>query len=283
LPDAGLLEALTLMPFGGHFIERESGPVFLSDLASMLPDSWLTTAMRNLGWGSDKWSAEKYDPPNEALARLGSALEAGPALLGPLDMGHLAYNPRASPGSDHFVVALAMEGGYIRVHDPQGFAFALLSISDLIESWRAERIGYAPGAFTFRSGFRPVEALSWESVMTRTLDSLREALSSAPHSSLHQGGPAAYRRVAHLLRTGDPSDSLRGLQYFALPVGARRCQDGARFLAQAGIPSAASAMESKARLYGRGQYEAVKENWPLLADTFDDLAEAEEAFITAML
>jgi hypothetical protein len=281
LPDTGLLEALTLMPFGGDFNERESGPVFHANLASMLPDKGLTVALQNLGWRCATWSTQRGVPADEALEGLSSALEDGPALLGPLDMGHLSYNPRASR-TDHYIVAFAIEGGHIRVHDPQGFPFAALPISDLIDSWRAEWIGYAPGAFTFRSAFHPVEALSWGDVVSRALVSLRETLSSPPPDSRHKGGPTAFRRVAALLRSDDPPDSLRGLQYFALPMGARRCQDGARLLAEAGVQEAAKAMEDKARLYGSAQYHAVKELWPPLAETFDQLAEAEEAFTVAM-
>lgn len=283
LPDPGILEALTLMPFGAHYIERESGPVFLADLAPIEPDQGLTIAMRNLGWECEKWWAPPDDSPDEAFAHLRSALEAGPALLGPLDMGHLTYNPRAASTSDHFVVALELANDHVVVHDPHGFPFATLPLADLIEAWRAVRIGYAPGAFTLRSAFRRVESVEWPDVAARTLASLRETLSSQPIGPLHFGGPFVFRRVAQLLRDGDAPASLGGLQYFALPLGARRCQDGARFLTDAGLAAAAAAMERKALLYGRAQFDAVHERWPAVADSFDHLAQAEEDFIAALL
>jgi hypothetical protein len=286
LPRPHEIECLTLMPFGSHYFEQDSRPQFFPDLFPLDPDQGLTMALRHLGWRCEKSSARPDDAPEQALARLRLALETGIVLLGPVDMGCLTYNPRARgapSGADHFVVCLALEEDRVLLHDPQGYPFATLGLPDLLQAWQAEQIGYAPGAFTMRWAFQQVESLSPAAVRDRTLNSLRQTLSSAHHTSHHCGGSAALRRVADLLRAADPPGSLKELHHFALPLGARRSQDASGFLSEAKLPEAANALARKAELYGRSQYESVNKNWRKVAQTFESLAEAEDAFTTAIL
>ena len=280
----GMLECLTLMPFGSHYDEREaSRPLFFPDLYPLDPDQGLTIAIGSLGWACNRWMTEKQGAAEEAIAQLRTAIQQGPVLIGPLDMGYLSHNPRAGGASDHFVVALELDEHHAVVHDPYGFPFARLPIKDLLQAWRATRIDYASGAFIMRFGFRRVEQRSWVHVTSCSIAALREILSAPPRSPTEYGGPSALLRVADLLRTDNPPSTLCELQYFALPLGARRCLDGADFLRSAGLVQASSIMTRKAVLYGRAQYDAVHKNWAAVANVFTELAAAEAEFVATLL
>jgi hypothetical protein len=180
-------------------------------------------------------------------------------------------------------VALDVDENHVVVHDPYGFPFAKLPINNLLQAWRANRIDYASGAFIMRFRFRRVEQLSWTQVTARSVAELR-AIVSVPSSSLSEyGGPPALLRVADLLRTNNPPSTLCELPYFVLPLGARRCLDGAQFLASAGLEQAAAVMTRKAVLYGHAQYDAVHKNWAAVANVFSELAAAEREFTATLL
>jgi hypothetical protein len=275
LPEPGFIECLTLMPFGASYSDALG---FFPSAGISDPDFGVTLALRHAGWQCDEWHADEKDG-REALVFLGEVLRAGPAMIGPLDVNRLSYHARRGSG-DHYVVGLGMKDEGIIVHDPAGFPFAEIPADDLLEAWGAN-VGYGH-PFTLRTNARNLEHFAISEMADRAIESLRNKLLETPGGPIRYRGPNAFHRAADLLRSGEPPASLRGMQYFALPLGARRCQDASRFLTDARLPDAAAAMARKAELYGRAQYDAVHENWAALAVVFDGLANAEEAFHGAM-
>src|SRR5262249_19039745 len=117
LASPGFLECLTGGPFGKLYLRLEDCPVVFFSPPISDPDLGLTHAIDLLGWQCEEWYG---DDGQEALARLREAVQTAPVLLGPLDMGYLSYHPNAEvlKGADHFVVALAIEGDQVLMHDP---------------------------------------------------------------------------------------------------------------------------------------------------------------------
>jgi len=276
---------MTVMPFGAGYLNDGSVYLWFASPASIDPDAGLDIAIENMGWSCESWHGEASDKGSDgeqALAQLRQGLQEGPVLLGPLDMGYLTYDPNCShkAGADHFVVVLRMETDQVLVHDPQGFPLATLSTDDLIRSWRAEKIGYSEHPFKMRTRFRQIEKMSRKEMITRTLPVIREQAAIDPGGPRLYGSLSAFRLVAQVFRDKVP-DSLAGMMNFALPLGARRCLDGARFLQEGGFHEAAEYSLHKAFLYGQCQHLAVDKQWSKVADTFDEIAELEGKLISA--
>jgi hypothetical protein len=74
----------------------------------------------------------------------------------------------------------------------------------------------------------------------------------------------------------------RHLIVFLLPTAARRAVDGARFLAEAGLPAAAAAMGREAALWGQSCSAVVRRCWTGAADLIERLADAEQELAAAL-
>jgi hypothetical protein len=199
-------------------------------------------------------------------------------------MGGLLYDPLHAHkrGGDHFVVALALEGDRVRLHDPQLYPFAVLPLPDLMQAWSAKGIAYAVAPYTLRCDFRATRPVPEAGVLARTLETAREMAAGVPAGPVAFGGALAFRRAAALLRNGPPEPFTGMLMYFGLPLGARRCGDAAGFFERVGKLEAARRMVEKGETYGEAQYHAVRRDWARTADAFDRLARIETAFATAL-
>ena len=134
----GLVEVLTGMGLGAAWL----GGGELIFFSSSVPDLGITRALGLLGFEAVERAYGDDDPP--ALAELCAALASGPAILGPVDIGLLLYQPgkgRAN-GIDHFVLAYAMDDAEVHLHDPAGYPRVSLTLPDLVAAWRAEKVGY---------------------------------------------------------------------------------------------------------------------------------------------
>ena len=277
---SGILEALTLMPFGCFLVENGDLQVFLASPSWNSPDHGVTMAIRHIGWRCDLTACSDREGAQQQLR---NALVDGPVMLGPLDMSALTYYARrgpVGPVTDHYVVALAVRGDRFVIHDPNGFPAVEIAADELMTSWGTELEYGQP--YTLRFRFANTEHMERAQIIQRCVDSLREKAGKEWSGPGLLGGVAALARTQALVKDG-PSSSLIGVMTrFSLSGGARRCLDGAAFLSEAGLARAAQAMADKARLYGRAQYEAVKEDWPSLAECFEDLAAAEERFLASL-
>lgn len=273
VPNVGVFECMTGMPFGAFFLQQEL-PMFFPSPSLVNPDDGLTRALETVGWTCE---VRRFGNVDSAFEAVREALGRGPVLLGPLDMGYLSYDPDHTHkrGADHFLVALKIDGDLLQVHDPQFFPFALLPITDLKKAWDATGIGYAAAAYSFRCNFRSQRSVSRDQMLVETLKTAREAIGSTASGPVMYGGPQAFEMVASVLRT-DPSDKFTEvLLSFALPLGARRCLDAACLFDAAGQSEAARLSVAKAEAYGHAQYYAVRNDWKATAAVFDSLSLTE--------
>jgi hypothetical protein len=256
LPEVGFLECLTTMPFG----KLNMGGEFYPSGQLVEPDIGLTKALEALGWTCDEHLGGTAET---AVAALRQAAARAPALVGPLDMGWLTYNPEHKhlEGADHFIIVLAVEEERLRIHDPAGYPYAVLPLDDFLQAWRAEAVGYGRKPYLMRSNFRQVEAISRAAMIARTLSVVRDKLRIKPDVPNFSYGADALCRLAADVR-GEVSPELEGhLKYFALPLAARRLNDAAAFLNEGGQREAADILARQAQDFGEALYYASQQQW----------------------
>jgi hypothetical protein len=237
--DAGYLECVTSVAISAISIEMPVGPVPFFSIG--LPDQGITSALEHLGFAFERSYCSPGDDPDGAisLAKLRRALASGPVLAGPLDMSRLTYLPNHGRlvGADHFVLLYQIDGENVFLHDPAGFAYTPLPISDFMRAWRGASIQYRPeaypmGAYSMWWNLRRERLPSAEEVFHRTDQQIRQLLCWQEEQGDHRLGVAMIRALAEQVRTGVPAHMSGQLGNFALPLAARRCADYARFYAQ---------------------------------------------------
>lgn len=267
----GLVEVLTGVGLGAVRIEH--GPTFFSTTPAKVPEG-LDKALELLGLSFTS-VAGPADAQVQDLLR--TDLATGPVILGPLDMGYLTYIPWHGPaaGSDHYVVAYAMDDERVFLQDPAGFPCTSLGFDDLTHAWRAERIGYRGGPYqrwlNLRRVSNPTDAEVYSGAIAyfRTLYRDQSELGRLT-------GSEAIRTLAREVGTSGMSDDLRGFYTnFALPLGARRALDFARFFAHGGDAGIATLKQEQARLFGEGLLATNRADWTRVAGALNALAERE--------
>jgi hypothetical protein len=265
-PSPSVVEVLTGSPFG---FELLAGRLPLFDPYGWDPDQGLDTAIDLLGWTCRREGAVDE---TEAIGILRDALKAGPALVGPVEIGLLLNHPGFGQpiGSDHFVVVQDVDDDRIRYHDPHGFPYATLPVPAFLAAWRADTIAYKTTRYTIRSDFQRVRQVSEEAALRACLPKAAAWLTqrddvAVPPGTL--GGQAGTDRLAEMIVAGLDQGVHGHLVYFAIRAGARRLTDAATALAGLGLPEARDVASEQARLVGSLQYELVAGSAERAADT----------------
>ncbi|MGE0152668.1 MAG: hypothetical protein AB7R90_08610 [Reyranellaceae bacterium] len=272
-----LIEALSGVGLGAF--QTQDGLPFFSGRCG-LPDEGISAALALLGFACEEAASDAPEP--DPLDRLPALLERGPVLLGPLDMQHLVYNPTRPlfPGVDHFVLALGAQDGFIRLHDPAGFAHALIGRQDLAAAWRADAIAYKRGHY--RCWTRPerrravTEDELHEAAMARFRDLQRQALALAARSGEKIDGALIRDWAARAAATAFAPPQIGHLTRFALPLGVKRALDYAAFFDRR-EPALAELKRRQAIAFGACHSHAVAGDWPAAADQLRRLADIEDA------
>jgi hypothetical protein len=271
-----ILEVLSGVGLGAAY-RKEAGVMFFSD-PNGLPDGGIARAMEILGFAFETWSGEGRDAA--PFDRLASALEGGPVMIGPLDMGHLRYHPQWEwlGGADHYVLVTAIGDRQVRIHDPDGLPCVTLPFDELELAWRAERIAYRSNPFRAWHAPRRVESPSDTEIRERAMRWFRERMEGAPRSGEVSGmnwGAAAIRACAADLLAGTAAPQLHGfLVFFALKLGARRALDYANFFDPID-GSLAAAKREQADAFGLAHCAAMRKEWAKLGELLEQLARIE--------
>ncbi|GCE22688.1 hypothetical protein [Dictyobacter kobayashii] len=282
LPEPGFLECLTTMPFGKMYLQLDNGGLAFFNSAEMDPDNGLTLAIRALGWSCRE---QRGGPSHLALTRLREAVKQAPALVGPVDVGYLTYNPSHTylGGTDHFIMVMAIEDDHVLIHDPWKYPYARLSIPEFMKAWHADKIDYKQGPYTFRAHFQLQEKLTRQEMIQRVLPTIRENLRLELDGPQVYNGVAALRMLAEQLRAPHRPKELQDmLTAFVFPLAGKRSLDAAAFLSEANLPEGARAMEQQALLVGHAQYLGIHKRWPEVAGIIDQLLTSEQQLIEAL-
>nr|WP_246481051.1 hypothetical protein [Amycolatopsis umgeniensis] len=279
-PSTAVLETVTGSPFGMQLVGGEL-PFF--DAFGWDPDIGIGEALEVLGWSAETVSEPD---PDAAFARLVASLADGPVMAGPIEMGHLRYQPGMTGpiGADHFLVVLASDDESVTVHDPQGYPYARLPRAEFAAAWRAETVAYGK-PHTMRTDFRRHTVVEEDAAIAGALPRAIERLCGETGAGLPPGSlgnaDAALALAARIASGCDPE--LRGLLvHFAIRVGARRLSDASACLRRIGRDKAAEIATTQARLVGSLQYDLVTEDDVRAADTLRKLAPTYEELRPAL-
>lgn len=275
----GYLECLTTVGIGALAVPTSDGPLpFFGD---QTPDAGVSLTLDTLGYACERHVSTAADDAAgaAATARLRELLAAGPVIAGPLDMGELAYMPghARAAGADHFVAVYALDGDEVRLHDPAGFPYVALALSAFLAAWRAESIAYRQGSYSLWGALRQIRRPTPDEVFAATDRELARRARDRQRSGQDDRGPGVILRLAERVRDGVPPSLHGHLAHFALPLGARRGADYARFFAPHD-PERAGLKEAQARAFGAAFTALRREDWRGLADGLRAVAETEARF-----
>lgn len=224
-----LIEPLTGVGLGAMYHEK-SGLSFFSGAAGE-PDKGISKALEILGFQFIEKNREGGEAPFEELKKV---LEKSTAVIGPLDMSFLDYNPDRpkSDGVDHFVLVYKIEGDRVYLNDPAGFAKVFISFEQLAKAWKAESIGYKRGYYRYWANPIRVDLPSDKVIFQRAMEWFRELYREADKEKLKGiliNGEAIRYLVERIKKNNLKDYQINFLGGFALPLGVKRALDYGNF------------------------------------------------------
>lgn len=277
-----LIEALSGVGLGAF--QNRNGLPFFSGLAGK-PDTGISNALELLGFAfSESASEESQAPPFERLEAL---LKDSAVIVGPLDMSHLTYNPTRPryAGVDHFILVIGVEGEQFRVHDPAGFANALIGRADLQAAWQAEAIAYRNGHYRRWSHAWRRRTPDPGQLHADAMEFFRNQYLAASVLAGEQNeaiDAPLIRRWAKTASHNEFTDSQIGhLTHFALPLGAKRALDYASFFA-ARHPALADLKRQQAIAFGACHSALMEKDGRAAGERLLRIADLEEAIAQAI-
>ena len=270
---AEFLEAIMVMGNGASIVkEDEQHPLVFFD--NGMPDLSISHSLKILGFDYEDFYLKDGSEVDleEVKRKLETFLSNGPVVLGPLDMGHLTYNPNHTIlyGVDHFVTVYAVDGQHLYLHDPAGFACMKVAFSDIIEAWKAEAIDYKRGAYSMWGNFKKVKSSSQTQIYQETARLIRARYLDGQSNVLE-----CYAKA--VAENGLNTEQKQLHQYFSFKLAAVRNLYLSRFLKEH-EPEGARLKEELASLFGQAHLSCLKEDYQELADLLYQIAEVDGRF-----
>ena len=270
---AEFLEAIMVMGNGASIVkEDEQHPLVFFD--NGMPDLSISHSLEMLGFDFEEFYLKDGAEVDleEIKGKLETFLSNGPVVLGPLDMGYLTYNPNHTilHGVDHFVSVYALDGQYLYLHDPAGFACVKIAFNNILEAWKAEAIDYKRGAYSMWGNFKKVKSPSQTEIYQETARIMRDRYLDGQSNVLEYYAKAV---AEHGLNT----EQKQLHQYFSFKLAAVGNLYLSRFLKDH-EPEGARLKEELATLFGQAHFSCLKEDYQELAHLLYQIAEADRRF-----
>ena len=270
---AEFLEAIMVMGNGASIVkEDEEHPLVFFD--NGMPDLSISHSLKILGFDYEDFYLKEGAEVDleEVKGKLETFLSNGPVVLGPLDMGHLTYNPNHTIlyGVDHFVTVYGIDDQYLYLHDPAGFACMKVTFNDIIEAWKAEAIDYKRGAYSMWGNFEKVKSPSQTQIYQETARIMRDRYLDGQSNVLECYAKAV---AEHGLNT----EQKQLHQYFSFKLAAVRNLYLSKFLKDHD-PEGARLKEELATLFGHAHLSCLKEDYQELAHLLYQIAEVDGRF-----
>ena len=270
---ADFLEAIMVMGNGASIVkEDDQHPLVFFD--NGMPDLSISHSLKILGFDyEDFYLKDGTEVDLEGIkGKLETFLSKGPVVLGPLDMGHLTYNPNHTMlyGVDHFVTVYAVDGQYLYLHDPAGFACMKVAFNGILEAWKAEAIGYKRGAYSMWGNFRKVKSPSQTQIYQETARIMRTRYLDGQSNVLE-----CYAKS--IAENGLNTEQKQLHQYFSFKLAAVRNLYLSRFLKDH-EPEGARLKEELASLFGQAHLSCLKEDYQELSRLLYQIAEVDGRF-----
>ena len=270
---AEFLEAIMVMGNGASIVkEDEQHPLVFFD--NGMPDLSISHSLEILGFDFEEFYLKDGAEVDleEVKGKLETFLSNGPVVLGPLDMGHLTYNPNHTIlyGVDHFVTVYAVDGQHLYLHDPAGFACMKVTFNDILEAWKAEAIDYKRGAYSMWGNFKKVKNPSQTEIYQETARIMKNRYLNGQNGVLE-----CYAKAVSENSLNTEQKQLH--QYFSFKLAAVRNLYLSRFLKDH-EPEGAKLKEELATLFGQAHLSCLKEEYQELAHLLYQIAEADRRF-----
>lgn len=270
---AEFLEAIMVMGNGASIVkEDEEHPLVFFD--NGMPDLSISHSLKILGFDyEDFYLKNGLEVDLEEIKRkLETFLSNGPVVLGPLDMGHLTYNPNHTIlyGVDHFVTVYDIDDQYLHLHDPAGFACMKVAFKDILEAWKAEAIDYKRGAYSMWGNFKKVKSPSQTEIYQETARIMKNRYLNGQNGVLE-----CYAKA--VAENGLNTEQKQLHQYFSFKLAAVRNLYLSKFLKDHD-PEGARLKEELATLFGQAHLSCLKEDYQELAHLLYQIAEVGGRF-----
>ena len=267
------LEAIMVMGNGASIVkEDEQHPLVFFD--NGMPDLSISHSLKILGFDFEEFYVKDGTEVDleEIKGKLESFLSNGPVVLGPLDMGHLTYNPNHTIlyGVDHFVTVYAVDGQHLYLHDPAGFACMKVTFNDILEAWKAEAIDYKRGAYSMWGNFKKVKNPCQTQIYQETARIMSDRYLDGQSNVLEYYAKA-------VAENGLNTEQKQLHQYFSFKLAAVRNLYLSRFLKDHD-PEGARLKEELASLFGQAHLSCLKEDYQELAHLLYQIAEVDGSF-----
>ncbi len=270
---AEFLEAIMVMGNGASIVKKdEQHPLVFFD--NGMPDLSISHSLKILGFDFEEFYVKDGAEVDleEIKGKLESFLSNGPVVLGPLDMGHLTYNPNHTIlyGVDHFVTVYGIDDQYLYLHDPAGFACMKVAFADIIEAWKADAIDYKRGSYSMWGNFKKVKSPSQTEIYQETARIMKNRYLNGQSGVLE-----CYAKA--VAENGLNTEQKQLHQYFSFKLAAVRNLYLSRFLKDHD-PEGARLKEELASLFGQAHLSCLKEDYQELAHLLYQIAEADRRF-----
>ncbi|NMD83167.1 peptidase [Streptococcus sp. WB01_FAA12] len=270
---AEFLEAIMVMGNGASIVkEDEQHPLVFFD--NGMPDLSISHSLKILGFDyEDFYLKDGAEVDLEEIKRkLETFLSNGPVVLGPLDMGHLTYNPNHTIlyGVDHFVTVYDIDDQYLYLHDPAGFACMKVAFNDILEAWKAKAIDYKRGAYSMWGNFRKDKSPSQTEIYQETARIMRDRYLDGQSNVLE-----CYAKA--VAENGLNTEQKQLHQYFSFKLAAVRNLYLSKFLKDHDTEGA-RLKEELATLFGQAHLSCLKEDYQELSHLLYQIAEVDGHF-----
>ncbi|ORO43502.1 peptidase [Streptococcus oralis] len=270
---ADFLEAIMAMGNGASIVkEDEQHPLVFFD--NGMPDLSISHSLKILGFDYEDFYLKDGSEVDleEVKGKLETFLSNGPVVLGPLDMGHLTYNPNHTIlyGVDHFVTVYGIDDQYLYLHDPAGFACMKVTFNDIIEAWKAEAIDYKRGAYSMWGNFKKVKTPSQTEIYQETARIMKTRYLDGQRGVLE-----CYAKA--VAENGLNTEQKQLHQYFSFKLAAVRNLYLSKFLKDHSSKGA-RLKEELATLFGQAHLSCLKEDYQELAHLLYQIAEVDGRF-----
>lgn len=270
---ADFLEAIMVMGNGASIVkEDEQHPLVFFD--NGMPDLSISHSLKILGFEYEDFYLKDGAEVNleEIKGKLETFLSNGPVVLGPLDMGHLTYNPNHTIlyGVDHFVTVYGIDDQYLYLHDPAGFACMKVTFTDIIEAWKAEDIDYKRGSYSMWGNFKKVKSPSQTEIFQETARIMKNRYLNGQSGVLE-----CYAKA--VAENGLNTEQKQLHQYFSFKLAAVRNLYLSKFLKDHD-PEGARLKEELASLFGQAHLSCLKEDYQELTHLLYQIAEVDGRF-----
>jgi len=270
---ADFLEAIMVMGNGASIVKKDDQhPLVFFD--NGMPDLSISHSLKILGFDFEEfYLKDGVEVDLEEIKRkLETFLSNGPVVLGPLDMGHLTYNPNHTIlyGVDHFVTVYDIDNQYLYLHDPAGFACMKVAFKDILEAWKAEAIDYKSGAYSMWGNFKKVKSPSQTEIYQETARIMKTRYQNGQSGVLE-----CYAKA--VAENGLNTEQKQLHQYFSFKLAAVRNLYLSKFLKDHD-PKGARLKEELATLFGQAHLSCLKEDYQELSHLLYQIAEVDGRF-----